>query len=533
MTTAKKTSKNTTSKTAEKKKVNAPSFDWLRERAAGVLLHPTSLPGPYGIGTLGDEARKLLDFMSEAGLAYWQVCPLGPTGFGDSPYQCFSAFAGNPYLIDLRPLKEAGLLTSDDLSALAELPEDHVEFGDLWKTKWPVLRTAYKRFKELGKDSVCGYDSFEAFKKEHADWLDAYAYFIALKDHHDGAIWTTWEPKLRNYEKAQSHKLKTELADKIEAQKFYQWLFAEQWKLIRAYANDKGIAVVGDMPIFVSLDSADIWTFPKIFKIKANGEPKAVAGVPPDYFSETGQLWGNPLYDWKVLEETGFDWWLKRFKLNFALFDVVRLDHFRGFYDYWQIPADAKDARSGKWMKGPQYAFFEAVKKSFPDAKIIAEDLGDKLDKVFKFRDELKLPGMAILQFAFDGTDKNPYHPKNLKPNTVIYPGTHDNNTTRGWYEEEASENQKHDVRTDLEIAGYEIAYDLIRSAYESPCRLAIVMMQDFMDLGTEARLNTPGTAMGNWQWRYTDTMLERLRPDTTSYLKNLALDHKRKAKAL
>jgi len=303
--------------------------------------------------------------------------------------------------------------------------------------------------------------------------------------------------------------------------------FFQQWRALKTYANAKGIQTIGDIPIFVSLDSADIWTHLDIFQVSSKGKLKNVAGVPPDYFSELGQLWGNPLYDWKALKAQNYSWWMQRLKINFELFDIVRLDHFRGFYDYWEIPADAPDARIGKWAKGPALHFFKAIQKQFPDSKIIAEDLGEEMDEVFVFRKKLGLPGMAILQFAFDGDGDNPYHPENLEANCVVYPGTHDNNTTQGWYNE-AHPSTSDSFRRYFSVDGSEASYDLIRCAFRSECRLAVIALQDFMALGSKGRFNEPGTTQGNWQWRYQNEQLERLRGDTTNYLRQLAEENNR-----
>lgn len=507
--------------------MSTPSFDWLDHRAAGLLLHPTCLPGNGGIGTLGSDVHTLLDFIVEAGLKYWQVCPLGPTGFGDSPYQCFSAFAGNPYLIDTQALVEHGLLEEAEQAPLRALPNDHVDYGGLYQAKWPLLRKAFERYATSGARGLNGYPSYASFEKTNAYWLDAYAAYMALKDHFDGQPWSAWEKAYQSYAQAAKTGLFDELRADIDAYKFYQYVFFSQWEQVKAHANERGVQIIGDMPIFVSFDSADLWANKSLFQINAQGKPSHVAGVPPDYFSETGQLWGNPLYNWKALKESGYEWWLERFAQNFALYDVVRLDHFRGFYDYWKIPATAKDARQGKWTSGPKTDFFNAVKKRFGNPKIIAEDLGDNMTEVFKFRDKLALPGMAILQFAFGGGDDNPYLPHNLKENSVVYPGTHDNDTTRGWFES-ASDNERNHALGYLGTNGSEIAYDFIRTAYKSQSRLAIVALQDFMDLPTSGRFNTPGTAMGNWQWRYPPEQLERLRGETTAYLKTLARENRR-----
>ena len=508
--------------------MKTPLFDWLKNRATGVLVHPTCLPNDYGIGTLGKEVHDLIDFMAQAGLSYWQICPLNPTGFGDSPYSSFSAFAGNPYLIDTCQLVEAGLLEEADQEPLKALPREKVNFDALFECKWAILRKAFEAFKKSGVKSVADYGSYAQFEKDSDYWLDSYAGYMACKYHFDGKIWSDWDKKYRTYESAKKSGIFETLADDIAAWKFYQYIFYAQWAKIRAYANSQGVGVIGDIPIYVSFDSADIWANSSIFQVNAQGKPSHVAGVPPDYFSEDGQLWGNPLYDWKTLKADGYDWWMRRLEQNFAMFDIVRLDHFRAFYDYWKIPAKAETARTGKWTKGPGLDFFEALKKRVKEPKIIAEDLGDSMDEVFKFRDKVGLPGMKILQFAFSGDPiKNPYHPTNLEDNFVIYSGTHDNDTTRGWFEA-AGEEERESAIEATSGNGSEIAYDLIRTAYKSSCRLAIIPIQDFMDLPTSARFNVPGTAQGNWSWRYQKPQIERLHPETTAYLKKITQENAR-----
>ncbi len=502
-------------------------FDWLKQRSTGVLVHPTCLPNEYGIGTLGNETHELIEFMVQAGLSYWQVCPLSPTGYGDSPYSSFSAFAGNPNLIDTTQLVKAGLITDADQAPLRNLPRTHVDFIKLSEIKSPILKKAFKAFKDSGSKQVADYPKYATFVNENEHWLDSYAAYMACKYHFDGKIWSAWAKEYQSYESAQKTGIFDQLKDSIDAWKFYQYVFFSQWNIIRKYANSRGVAVIGDIPIFVSFDSADMWANKSIFQVDANGKPTHVAGVPPDYFSETGQLWGNPLYDWDNLKKNKYEWWLRRFEMNFDLYDVVRVDHFRGFYDYWKIPANAKDARIGTWAPGPKIDFFQAIKKKFPKCKIIAEDLGDNMSEVFKFRDETGLPGMVVLQFGFGGGDNNPYLPQNYVENSVVYPGTHDNDTTLGWFNAQQQQTRDHAVRV-VGGNGSEIAFDFIRMAYKCKSRMAIVAIQDFMSLPTSARFNIPGTAMGNWKWRYQKPELDRLMGDTTRYLKKLAQDNSR-----
>lgn len=487
-----------------------PIFNWLDNRGAGLLLHPTSLPGKHGIGTLGASAQKALDFMYESGLQFWQVCPLGPTGFGDSPYQSFSTFALNPYLIDLDALKAEKLLTNRDLSKISKLPKDRVDYGALYETKWPVLRKAYLKFINSKVDQVANYGSFEQFKSVHHDWLHPYSLFMAIKDSLNGASWDVWEKSISSYELASKSSISKKLAVDVDAYSFYQYIVYAQWSETRAYAAERDISIIGDIPIFVAYDSADTWANPEVFLLNKKGNPEVVAGVPPDYFSEDGQLWGNPLFNWKELKKTDYNWWIKRCAASFAIYDIVRIDHFRGFCDYWEIPAGEKTAKNGKWKKGPGLGFFKELKKNFPEAKIIAEDLGIITDDVRKLRSDAGLPGMAIMHFAFDGSYDNAYLPENVEENCVIYPGTHDNDTTQGWLDSLSSDERSF-VQKYLNSDGSDLTWDIISAAMQSKCYLAIIALQDFLGLDTKARLNSPGTAAGNWQWRCSEKELEKV----------------------
>jgi len=502
-----------------------PLFNWLDHRAAGVLLHPTSLPGEQGIGVFDAHAERFLDFLQAAGMRYWQVCPLGPTGYGDSPYQCFSAFAGNPYLIDLRALVSMGLLTPAALAPLAALGPGNVDFGKLYELKWPLLRAAFKRYYELGSPSLdAGGETFVAFQQKNSAWLEAYGFFRALKDHHAGAAWTQWPEHLRSFAAARTSPLRAQLSDAVEMHAFTQYLFFTQWRRLRAAATKRGIEIIGDIPIFVAADSADVWANRELFELDPKtGQPLAVAGVPPDYFSADGQLWGNPLYVWPRHAADGYAWWMDRLRATFDVCDVVRIDHFRGFDSYWRIPFPAKTARIGEWVPGPGLAFFEKVRATFPAAKIIAEDLGDLSPSVVELRDATGLPGMTILQFAFGGEATNAYLPHHAVHNSVVYPGTHDNDATLGWYRT-ASEKERDHARRYLRVDGREIGWDFIRSAYPSASRLAVFPMQDILSLGSESRINTPGKAEGNWQWRLTAEQLEApIRDGTAAYLRSFA----------
>lgn len=498
-----------------------PLYAWLRQRGAGVLLHPTALPGDQGVGVLDRHAIRFLDFLHEAGVKFWQLCPLGPTGYGDSPYACFSAFAGNPHLIDLSALVAHDLLDEADLAPLRALPADRVDFGALHRLKRPLLARAYENFRS--RRVAAPYGDFARFKHEHAAWLMPFAYFTALKEHCNGRPWTEWPAELRDYPTAQKSDLRELLEEPIERCCFSQYLFFGQWHLIRSEARARGIEIIGDLPIFVALDSADAWSNPALFELDpATRRPLAVAGVPPDYFSADGQLWGNPLYRWEAHRAENYHWWLARMRAAFALYDVVRIDHFRGFDTYWRIPLPAQNARIGEWRQGPGLELFRAFHREFPEARIIAEDLGDLTPGVRELLAQTGLPGMLVLQFAFGGDAANGYLPHNATPNSVIYPGTHDNDTTLGWYRT-ASEHERDYVRRYFRVSGAEVSWDFLRAAYASASRLAVIPLQDILSLGSEARFNTPGKPEGNWQWRYRAGDLEKHFGGTTAYLRELA----------
>ncbi len=501
----------------------SPLFNWLTERATGVLLHPSCFPGNQGIGTLNHSARNFIDFLSASEIKYWQVCPLGPTGFGDSPYQTFSAFAGNPYLIDLHELVGLDILSEKDMEAFNYMPASRSDFGALWETKWPILFKAYQaystepsRWKKLTSE-------YTSFKKTHKAWLDSFALFMALKKQFGGVGWWEWPKDFKDNRKVDTKNLPDDTLNQIEAHKFYQFWFFKQWMNLKSYATDQGVEIIGDIPIFVALDSADVWQNPESFQLnKKTLLPKSVAGVPPDYFSEDGQLWGNPLYDWSVMKADSYNWWIDRFKISYELYDVVRLDHFRGFASYWSVPATADSAKNGKWIQGPGLDFFKAIKSAIPDAKIIAEDLGMLTPDVYKLMEETGLPGMYVLQFAFGGGNDNFYLPHNHHQNAIVYTGTHDNDTTHGWYDSIDSNTQDH-ARRYFDVSGENISWDLIRSSFKSPANLSIIPFQDLLSLGTEARMNEPGSALGNWQWRYQIWQLEKLRNESSPYLRELA----------
>jgi 4-alpha-glucanotransferase len=466
-------------------------------RAAGILLHPTSLPGPHGIGDLGPAAYGWLDWLEGSGSKLWQVLPLGPTGFGDSPYQCFSAFAGNPYLVSPDLLLEQGLLRSEDLSDMPTWDDRRVDFGRLYLWKPALLEKAFCHFcADLGPIQA----EFEAFCAENAAWLDDYALFMALKEIHQGGPWDGWPVALRLREVAALREARTAHARRISRYSFYQFLFFRQWKVVRAYAHEKGLQIIGDIPIFVAYDSSDVWAHPDLFHLDPNGKPTVVAGVPPDYFSPTGQLWGNPLYKWDVHKASGYAWWLERIRATLKLVDILRIDHFRGFAGYWEIPAGNPTAEIGHWVAGPGADFFKAVQANLGSLPILAEDLGVITPDVVALRDRFDLPGMKILQFAFSDPD-NPFLPHSYPRNCAVYTGTHDNDTTRGWYAS-APEKEKDFARRYLQVDGSQIAWDLIRAAWSSVAVFALAPLQDLLELGTEARMNYPSHLGGNWDWR-------------------------------
>lgn len=477
------------------------------ERSSGILLHPTSLPGPYGIGDLGPQAYRFVDWLASTGCKLWQVLPLGPTGYGDSPYQCFSAFAGNPYLISFDLLLQDGLLTLDDFADMPALNASRVDFGLLIPWKLNLLECAYSRFTALIDGREALRDEFNYFCAENASWLDDYALFMSLKEAHGGGAWNEWRASIRKRKKSAMDKARKTHAESVLRFSFYQFLFFRQWNKLRAYANDRDIKIIGDIPIFIAYDSADAWANPELFFLDDNSLPTVVAGVPPDYFSPTGQLWGNPLYRWDVHKETGYAWWLDRFRAVLKLVDIVRLDHFRGFAGYYEIPFGAKTAEHGRWVPGPGSDFFKTLDEKISDARtveielpIIAEDLGLITSDVVELRDGFKLPGMKILQFGFDSA-KNPFLPHNYPTNCVAYTGTHDNDTARGWFESAPEEERNFAIRY-LNTDEHNFVGELIRGVWSSVAVYAITPMQDILNLGAEARMNFPSRLGDNWEWR-------------------------------
>jgi 4-alpha-glucanotransferase len=492
-------------------------------RSSGLLLHPTSLPGPYGIGDLGPEAHSFVDFLVRSGQSLWQVLPLGPTGYGDSPYACYSAFAGNTLLISPDVLVQEKLL---DKGELMDLPaaEERVDFDEVHKLKEALFEKAFARFVSQPDPRID--KAFTAFKAGSKEWLDDYALFRALKERHGGNAWHKWEPALARRDPAAIETARARLTAEVEAQKFYQFLFFKQWFALKDHCNKQGIQVIGDLPIFVAHDSADVWTNPEQFKLNRHGEPVVVAGVPPDYFSATGQLWGNPLYNWGHMLADGFQWWIKRVEATLRVVDIVRIDHFRGFAACWEIPGGDKTAERGRWVNAPGKELFTAIRNQLGKLPIIAEDLGVITPDVIALRDDFGFPGMRILQFAFSSDTKNIDLPHNYEKNVVAYTGTHDNNTTLGWFQSEAGEDS---TRTEEQIEaehefcleylhsdGTEINWDFIRTLLASVANTAVVPLQDLLDLGTEARMNLPNSTSGNWAWRFmaaqlTDELSQRL----------------------
>jgi len=469
-------------------------------RKSGILLHPTSLPGPDGIGDLGPECYRWLDFLHDCDCSLWQILPLGPTGYGDSPYQCFSAFAGNPYLISPTLLIEQHLLNRDDFLDRPDFPTDRVDFGTAITWKITILDRAFRKFKKSRSAKL--HQQYYDFCAQEADWLDDFALFMAIKEVQGGGSWDGWPEALRLRHPDALSRFSTEKTAVVEKHKFRQFIFFTQWQNVKEYAHSRGIQIIGDIPIFIAYDSADAWAHPDLFYLGKDSRPTVVAGVPPDYFSPTGQLWGNPLYRWSTHKHQSYSWWIKRFTAVLNTVDIARLDHFRGFAGYWEIPAGNPTAEIGRWVKGPGKSFLSAIGKAIHGLPIIAEDLGLITPDVIELRDFFHLPGMKILQFAFGSTPEDPFLPHNYSPNCVAYTGTHDNDTTRGWYDS-APEHEKDLCRRYLSSSGEQIHLDMIRELWKSPAAFAISPLQDILGLGSESRMNYPGRPSGNWTWRY------------------------------
>ena len=467
------------------------------KRASGILLPVFSLPSEHGIGSFSKEAYQFVDMLKKAGQSYWQILPLGPTGYGDSPYQSFSTYAGNPYFIDLTTLIKEGLLTEDECRGYDFGNRDGcINYEKIYQFRFKALGRAFERF---GKN-----EDYEKFVRENAFWLDDYSLYMAIKDKNNGVSWIEWDEPLKKRGEAALETARRELFREIEFYKFQQYQFDRQWRKLHAYANEQGVKIIGDIPIYVALDSADTWAAPEMFQFDENNEPTGVAGCPPDAFSATGQLWGNPLYKWEYHKNTGYEWWIKRIEYCFKMYDVVRIDHFRGFDEYYSIPYGDATAVNGHWMPGPGMDLFEAIEAKLGRPQIIAEDLGFLTPSVLKLLQDSGFPGMKVLQFAFDARESSNYLPHTYPTNCVVYTGTHDNDTTRGWYHE-VGKNARDFAKEYMckpRLDEDSLAGDFIAMAMSSVADLCVIPMQDYLSLGSEARINIPSTLGGNWTWR-------------------------------
>lgn len=471
------------------------------ERASGILLHPTSLPGPFGSGDLGETAYHFIDWLVAAGQKLWQILPLGPVGMGDSPYMCLSAFAGEALLIDLNELAKRGWLEQNELKDYPQNNPLKVNFGDVKKYRMDKLRKAADRFFTVQNHQ--DQNNFQSFCDVHRSWLEDYALFMALIGKNNGAEWSTWEADIVKRKSAAMDKARGDLEKDVRFWEFTQWCFFRQWHALKKYANERNVKIIGDIPIFIAYHSSDAWANQHLFHLDKNLKPKFVAGVPPDYFSSTGQRWGNPLYDWEAMHKEQYQWWIERINTSLELVDLVRIDHFRGFAGYWEIPADEKTAAKGKWVQGPGAKLFDVIQQKLGELPIIAEDLGEITPDVIELRDRYQFPGMRILQFAFAGDASNNFLPHNYISNTVVYSGTHDNDTTIGWFNS-ATEREREFVKRYLGTDGQDINWGFIRIASQSVADMSIFPLQDVLGLGNEARMNMPGMALGNWAWRFT-----------------------------
>ena len=495
----------------------------MKKRQSGVLMHISSLPGKYGIGSFGQSAYDFVDFLVRTKQRYWQILPLGTTSYGDSPYQSFSAFAGNTYFIDFDILIEEGLLNEADVKG-ADFGDDprKVDYAKIFDARRPIMEKAVARF--LKAEDLSDYESFV---EQNAAWLEVFAEYMAIKEHFDNLAWTEWpDEAIRRREAASLASYREKLADKLTYHRVTQYLFFKQWLRLKAYANEHHIEIVGDMPIYVAADSADVWAQPHFFKTDAVGKPTCVAGCPPDEFSETGQLWGNPIYDWEAMDKDGYAWWIERLRESFKIYDIVRIDHFRGFESYWEVPADSDTSATGKWVKGPDYKLFAAVKEALGDLNIIAEDLGFMTDEVIELRERTGFPGMKILQFAFNPDDESIDSPHLAPNNSVMYTGTHDNNTVLGWYKDEIDDATRQYMAQYTNRKEYEtIPHAMLRTIFSSVSFMAIATMQDLLELDSAARMNYPSTIGGNWTWRMT---AEELNPIVEGELYSLTKTYRR-----
>ena len=468
-------------------------------RSSGILLHPTSLPGKYGIGSLGEEARKFVDWLSESGQKVWQILPLGPTDFSHSPYQCYSAFAGNADLIDLDQLVEMGLLESSELIVNKKFPTEEVDFHSVRKFREPHLHKAFLRFREIGG---FGWDDYIRFWSENAWWLESWSLFYACRKNIKGKDWSYWEESLVKRKNETLHLYYRTYREDVEYQRFLQFVFFRQWHSLKSYANSKGIKIFGDIPLYVSYDSADVWANQELFLLDEKRKPTKVGGVPPDYFSETGQLWGNPLFNWGKLKLQNYDWWIARLHFNLGMFDLVRIDHFRGLESFWAVPYTEKTAINGKWLKANGDAMLAILQSQIGTLPIIAEDLGTITEEVNDLRKKYSLPGMKVLQFAFASDAENEHLPHNYEQDFVAYTGTHDNDTTSNWLKTVKGEERDH-LRKYFGTAKMDQS-KMIRAVLGSVAQMAILPLQDVLGLDATARMNTPGTIVGNWKWKLT-----------------------------
>ncbi len=475
------------------------------QRSSGILLHITSLPSPYGIGDFGSEAYKFADFLTETHQKFWQILPLNLTctAYGNSPYSSFSAFAGNSLMISPERMVKDGLISESDIQSAPEFPRERVDYTAVTDYKGKLLQSAYKK----NKDSLAHHHDFQKFCNANSHWLDDYGLFISLKNHFKGAEWGHWPEELRDRKESAIKEWTKNLADDILYEKFLQYIFFHQWYSLKTYCDSISIKIFGDVPIYVNYDSSDVWAHPKIFSLDKEKRPVFVSGVPPDYFSTTGQLWGHPVYNWDILKKSGYAWWIKRIEHNLKLFHLFRLDHFRGFVGYWEVPASEKTAINGKWVKAPAEDFFKIILKNFPHISIIAEDLGIITSDIKEIMKKFVFPGMKVLLFAFtDDISTNPYAPHNHVKNCVVYTGTHDNNTIKGWFKRELDHEGKKRLCEYLgrEVTEKTVHWEIIRLAMMSVADMVIIPMQDILGLGEKERMNLPASANGNWEWRLT-----------------------------
>jgi 4-alpha-glucanotransferase len=481
------------------------------ERSSGIFLHLTSLPSRDGVGTLGEPAEQFVDYLDSAGQRLWQICPLGPTdgAFGNSPYQTHSSFAGNPLLISLEELVADGWLTDDDLADRPDFDDHWVEYDRVGEYKERTLRTAFERFQETAGESER--QALDEFAADNDGWLADYALFRALKTHFDGDGWTQWPADAKQRDPDALDRYREELAEEVRFREFVQWCFDRQWNRLREYANDHGVRIIGDMPIYMGMDSADVWANPELFDLDEHNEPAAVAGMPTNPDGDgTGQRWGNPLYDWGAMAEDDYAWWVRRFEALLSRVDITRVDHFKGFESYWAVPADAPTAADGEWRDGPGRELFETVESELGELPIIVENLGGVTPELHELRESLGAPGMNVALYADWCTEDHMYMPHVYPQDSVAYTSTHDTNTVMGWYRDEASDRQRDCLHFYMDADGHDINWDILDAVWAADSIFAITQMQDLLGLGSQTRFNTPGTAEGNWTWRITDGGLDQ-----------------------